>query len=155
MFNAQQFMNTVYEEANSTRIAPLPPGEYVGFIEPITGESFSGGISEKNGRPWARLNLMIDVSGEAVKAATGQDRRRVRAGIMLQLDENGNLDMREGRNIQLGRLREAVGLNVPGKPFKFSDLEGRLVKIVVDHRVSQDDPSVVYEEVTRFMPANS
>lgn len=154
MFNAEQFMQSTYNEANSTRLKPVPPGEYVGVIEPIDAKNFSSGISQKTGEPWARLDVYIECADQRIQDACGVPSRRIKAGIMLDMTPSGGLDMSEGKNITLGRLREAVGLNKPGQPFSFPQLGGKLVKISVQHRPDPKDASIIYEDVKAFFPAN-
>lgn len=152
MFNASQFLQSTFNEANSTQIKPAPEGDYVGQIQPITEDSFKSGTSQK-GNNWARLDLNVVVEGNPeIKAATGLDKKTIRAGVMLDLTPSGGLDFSEGRNITLGRLRAAVGLNQPGAPFSFAALGGKLVKISVKHRADPDDASKVYEDVRGFFP---
>jgi hypothetical protein len=153
MFNAQQFLQTAVNEANSTRLKPAPAGEYIGIIQPIVEDSFKSGTSPKTNEVWARLDLKVEVSGDPrIKEACGLPSKAIRAGIMLDLTDAGGLDMSEGSNITLGRLREATGLNRPGQPFSFNDLGGKLVKISVTHRPDQKDASIVYEDVKGFFP---
>ena len=52
--------------------------------------------------------------------------------------------MGKGKNVGLGRLREAADLNVPGAPFSFAMFEGRPVKVSVKHRVVDDR---IFDEV--------
>jgi hypothetical protein len=58
---------------------------------------------------------------------------------MLDINDAGNLDMSKGRNVQLGRLREALGLNTPGQAFSFQMIPGRAAKILVKQRVEGED----------------
>jgi hypothetical protein len=66
---------------------------------------------------------------------------------MLDLDPNGGLDMAEGKNVGLGRLREALGLNDPTESFSFNMLPGRMAKVRVGHREDSRDPEIKYAEV--------
>jgi len=155
MFDAASFLNATFSEVNSTQIKPAPEGDYIGQIEPVTSESFKSGISAK-GNAWARLDLAVVVEGNpAIKAATGLDKKTIRAGVMLDLTPSGGLDFSEGKNVALGRLRKATGLNNPGQPFAFSMFGGKMVKISVKHRFDPEDSSKVYEDVKAFLPASA
>lgn len=152
MFDAASFLNATIDQVNATEIKPAPEGEYVGQIQPVTSESFKSGTT-KDGNAWARIDLQVVVENNpTIKAATGLDKKTIRAGVMLDLTPSGGLDFSDGRNITLGRLRKAVGLNNPGQPFSFQQLGGRMVKINVKHRIDKDDPSKVYEDVKGFLP---
>jgi hypothetical protein len=64
---------------------------------------------------------------------------------MLDLNESGTgMDTGKGKNVTLGRLREALGLNQPGTPFSFRQLIGRAAKISVTQRVDGDQ---IYNDV--------
>ena len=79
-----------------------------------------------------------------MKELLGRDKVTVRQGIMLDITDSGGLDMGKGRNIGLGRLREAIGLNTPGQPFSFSMVAGRVAKVNVSHRIDGEN---IYAEV--------
>ncbi len=153
MFDAASFLQSTFNEANSTLIKPAPEGEYVGQIQPVTEQSFKSGTSAK-GNAWARLDIIVEVTGDPqIKEHCGMDKKNIRAGIMLDLTDSGGLAMGEGKNVQLGRLRNATGLNIPGQPFAFTSFGGKMVKISVKHRADEKDPTLVYEDVRGFLPA--
>ena len=136
MFSPEQFLEMQVNEASSTETIPVPVGEYTALI------------GEVKVRPWQKKDdpsvagLTLDVTWEIdspeVKELLGRQKVTCRQGIMLELTESGTLDMGKGRNVQLGRLREAVDLNTPGVPFSFPMLPGRLAKVKVTHRVDGD-----------------
>ena len=69
------------------------------------------------------------------------------AKALFDLNEAGNgLDMGKGKNVALGRLREATDLNVPGQPFAMAMFPGRLAKIKVTQRPGTE-PDQVYNDV--------
>lgn len=136
MFSPEQFLEMQVTEASSTETIPVPVGEYTALI------------GEVKVRPWQKKDdpsvagLTLDVTWEIdspeVKELLGRQKVTCRQGIMLELTESGTLDMGKGRNVQLGRLREAVDLNAPGVPFSFPMLPGRMAKVKVTHRVDGD-----------------
>ena len=65
-------------------------------------------------------------------------------GRPVILSDSGGLDMGKGRNVGLGRLREALNLNQPGQSFSFSMIPGRLAKVSVSHRIDGEN---IYAEV--------
>lgn len=146
-FDAAAFMNAVTTEANSTSMPLTPVGEYAGVITKI---EFANGIIKNGaraGEPWYQLRYAVETSDPAALAGTDLPKRTVRGSIMLDLTDSGGLATGEGKNIGLGRLREAVGLNQKGQPFAFAMLEGRSLRFEVSHRVDQNDASKVYEEI--------
>lgn len=151
-FDPNAFLNATFNDSNDTKYVLTPVGDYLGQIEPLDDKSFE--VGEKDGKQWARLNLRITVHGdERIKTATGLDKRTLRGQIFLDLTPAGGLDFGPGRNIQLGRVREAVGLNIPGQPFAFNMLGGKMVKFSVGHRVDPKDASKIYEDVKAYFPA--
>lgn len=149
-FDANAFMQSVTTEANATSIPLCPVGEYTGVI---SGLEFASGVIKNGaraGQPWHQLRIAIKTSDPAALAGTDLPERTVRGSIMLDLTDSGGLATGDGRNIGLGRLREAVGLNEKGKPFAPAMLEGRSLRFEVTHRVDQNDASKVYEEIKSF-----
>jgi hypothetical protein len=77
----------------------------------------------------------------------GRQLVNVRQGIMLDLTPDGGVDTTEGKNVPLGRLRAAVGLNDPSVEFAFNQLPGRMAKVKVSQRPDDRDPEIVYAQV--------
>ena len=148
MFNPDQFLDMQVTESNSTVTIPVPVGEYTAVI------------GEVKCRPWQKkddpsvtglsLDISWDIDDESVKELLGRTKVSVKQGAMLDLTESGGLDMGKGRNVSLGRLREAVGLNTPGQPFSFSMLVGRMAKVKVEHRVDGDRIFAEVKAVTKL-----
>jgi hypothetical protein len=142
MFDAESFLNSTIEGQNDTVVIPVPVGEYIASIEKVEI------------RPWQKkddpsvgglaLDLIWNIEDDNLKATLDRDKITVKQGIMLDLTEGGGLDMGKGKNIGLGRLREAVNMNNPASPFSFNMLPGNLARVSVNHRVNGEN---VYAEV--------
>jgi hypothetical protein len=156
MFDADSFMNSVVSDANETRIVPCPVGEYpatITAIEPKTGSTEKG--------QWASLNVTVAIEGDpTVKQITGLDKKLVRGSVFLDLNDAGTgLATGPGKNVQLGRLREAAGLNVPGQPFQPSMLLGRSIRVRVTNRpdskgaTNPDGSTVMYDDIGGWLKA--
>lgn len=146
-FDAEAFQNSVITESNSTRTIPWPQGEYVGTIK--KAEVRSGTISkgERQGQPWAGVSVQVEVDRSLLPEGASS----VASGmVMLDLTDAGGLDTRPGRNVNLGRLREAAGLNTPGQPFSFGMLEGRTVKVTTGTRTDPNDAEIQYTEIKGY-----
>lgn len=149
MFDPDSFLHMQVAEANDTKRVPVPVGEYMAVVE------------EVKVRPWqskkdaTQAGLALDVTwaidDQTVREVTGRDKITLRQGIMLDLTEAGGLDMGKGKNIGLGRLRTALGLNTPGQPFAFTMLTGQVGKVNVTHRIDGED---IYDEVKSVASAN-
>lgn len=144
-FDPSSLLETTFVEANDTKLIPIPEAEYLAVIEDSKINTWQSKDGANSG---LRLDVNYMIDDQAAKDATGREKLSVRQGIMLDLTEDGkSLDMGKGKNVALGRLREAAGLNVPGQPFAIQMLPGRLVKIRVTQRPSDKDPEVVYNDV--------
>lgn len=145
MFDPNAFLEMTVEESNSTVSIPVPAGEFVGIVDKVDVRTWT---SKKDpSKSGMTLDVLWAVDDSAVKELLGREKVTVKQGIMLDLTDAGGLDMGKGKNVGLGRLREALDLNEPGKPFGFKMLPGRVGKIVVEHRSDPDKPDVIYAEV--------
>ena len=148
MFNPDQFLDMQVTESNSTEAIPVPVGEYTAVIGEVKCRSW-----QKKDDPSVSglaLDISWDIDDESVKELLGRTKVSVKQGAMLDLTESGGLDMGKGRNVGLGRLREAVGLNAPGQPFSFSMLVGRMAKVKVEHRIDGDRIFAEVKAVTKL-----
>ncbi len=136
MFNAQEFLDATTTAAGSTKIIPVPIGEYMGVIDKVAPRQWQSKDGTQSG---IALDVIWLVEDEAVKQALGRPTVTTKQGIMLDLTPQGALDYSEGKNVGLGRLREAVGKNEEGVPFSFSMLPGLSAKIAITHRVVSED----------------
>lgn len=136
MFDPQQFLDMPMEGANDTVSVPVPVADYLAIVDKVDVRQW-----RKKDDPTVSglaLDLIWSIQDDTLKQFLGRDKVTCKQGIMLDLTESGGLDMGKGKNIGLGRLREAVGLNTPGQPFSFSMLLGQMGKISVKHRVDGD-----------------
>ena len=136
-FDPNQFLDMQFNEANDTKVVPIPVGEHFAAIDKVEVRPWtSKADSTKSG---LALDVLWSIQDPSVLAELGRDKATVKQGIMLDLTEAGGIAMGKGQNVSLGRLREAVGLNEPGKPFAFSMLMGRQAKVKVEHRIVGED----------------
>lgn len=122
VFNPEQFMEGTVDGANSTKVESVPPGEYRAIIdEDIKAPKVVN--SEKTGQTYVFFEVPFLVDDDALKAQLGRDKLMVRHTISLDIDEKGGLDMGKGKNVGLGRLREALGMN--DGPFNPKSIAGK------------------------------
>lgn len=140
-FDPSTFLNQTFTEENSTVLTPCPEGEYPSIAEKVDVNTWQKRDGSASG---LKLDIVWDIQDEQVKAATGREPTRVRQSIMLDLTDTGQLDMGKGKNVNLGRLREATDLNQAGQPFSFAMIQGRMAKVAVKHRIDGDN---IYDEV--------
>ena len=139
------FLHTEFKDSNATEYTPIPQDEYTAIID---GEKLEvrNQEMERDGQkvnvPILDVPWVIDDKNGTVKAATGMERNVVRQSIFLDVTVDGkgnmNLDFGQNKNVQLGRLRDALGMNEKGKPFSFGRLGGKAAKISVKHDVVKD-----------------
>lgn len=145
-FDPDSFLSSTTTESNDTKLVPVPEGEFVGIIEDVKA------------RPWAKkddpsvagiaLDVIWLIDDADVKSQLGRDKVTCKQGIMLELNENGKLDTGKGKNVGVGRLREATGLNRPGEPFGFPMLVGLAARVKVSHRIAGEDIFAEIKAVT-------
>lgn len=142
MFDPDKFMESVTSEAGSTKFEPIPSGDYTAIIEDVSKPRMAGE------RPVMDVIFkLMDVAPD-VQAQLGRQAFTVKKGYFLDVTKDGGLDLSKGKNIDLNRLREAVGQNVAGKPWKPLDLKGAgPVKVQVSLRPDKNSPDVIYNDV--------
>ena len=146
-FDAQSFIDSTINESNDTKIVPVPAGEYMGIIDKINARQWQSKDGTQTG---ITLDVTWIVEDAAVKELLGRETVTVRQGVMLDINANGGLDTNTGKNVGLGRLREAVGKNTPGEPFSFTMLPGLAGKINVHHRIVGEDTYAEVKGVARL-----
>lgn len=144
-FDPASFIDATVTEANSTVSTPVPSGEHVGVAGEVKLEPWVG----KTDPTKSGLRLEIPWTFEdnpAITQVTGRPKNVVRQSIMLDMQPDGKgLDMGKGMNVQLGKVREALGLNTPGSPFSFRMIQGRSAKCKVEHEPYN---GAIYAKVT-------
>jgi len=135
-FNPEQFLDQQIEGTNDTTVVPIPVGEYIAVASGVKCRPWQSKDGQQSG---LALDITWDVDDQSVKEFLGRDKVTCKQGIMLDLTETGGLDMGKGRNIGLGRLREALGMNAPGQPFSFSMIPGRAARVKISHRISGEE----------------
>lgn len=128
-FDPESFKHVEIDESMDTEIIPPDEGVYMASIDRW---NIIGGTSQK-GNDWARLDITweLDDADGTQQAKTGRDKITARQSIFLDLTDQGAIDTGKGRNVQLGRLRSALGLN-EGK-FSFDMLDGQQAQVLVTH----------------------
>ena len=147
MFDAQSFLDSTVSGANDTKIIPVPIGEYMGIIDKVSPRQWQSKDGTQTG---IALDIVWLVEDSGVKQLLGRETVTVKQGIMLDLTPQGGLDLGSGKNVGLGRLREAVGKNEPGQAFAFSMLPGLSAKISVTHRPYNDDTFAEVKAVAKL-----
>jgi hypothetical protein len=141
-FDANSFLDSTVSGANDTKTVPVPVGEYMAIISKIAPRQWQSKDGTSSG---VALDIFWAIEDTQVKAELGRDEVICKQGLMLDLNADGTLDMSKGKNVALGRLREAVGKNSPSEPFSFAMLPGLSARVSVKHRMGQNDGEVFAE----------
>lgn len=148
-FDPSAFLNLQVTGSNDTKLIPIPEGEYTGVTDSVDVLPWQS--KEDTSKSGLKLITTILIDDPAVVAATGREKNTVKLDCMLDLMPNGEgLDMGKGKNVSLGRLREAINLNDPSVPFSFLQIPGRPLKVAVKHRPYNGDLFAEVKGVTKI-----
>ena len=144
MFDEASFLGTTTNEETSTQMIPVPEGEYNAVIESLSARQ---GESDKG--TFTILDVTWNIDDAAVAKETGRDKNTCRQSLFLDMTADGGLDFSAGKNVQLGRLREALGQNKAGKAWSPSQMEGNVARVLVAHSIDKNDDSIIYANIKR------
>lgn len=147
MFDPNTFLADTVTGANDTKYIPIPQGEYPAIIKECKARQMPSKADPS--KKVTVVDVVYEIDDNTVKEVTGLDNPTVRQSIFLDLTPLDKLDMSKGKNIGLGKLREALGLNDPNKPFSFDDLPGRAAIVQVEHTPNANSPGDVYSNVAK------
>jgi len=139
-FNPEAFMNSTTTDSNSTQYTQVPEGEYNAAIDAVTPRTTQTGK--------ALLSVKWKVDDEGARTATGMAEPSVFQTVWLDIKDDGTLDGGAGKNVGLGKLREALGQNQAGKPWAPGMLIGGVAKIRVKHSIDKRDNVTINAEVS-------
>lgn len=143
-FNPDVFLNTETDSASATSYTPCPEGEMNASIKAIKPRVLTDGR--------AVLDVTWTVDDENARQETGMAEPSVRQTIWLDTTESGGLDFGKGKNVGLGRLRDAVGQNQAGKPWAPGMLVGQVAKVKVTHSIDKRDGVTINADVKAVLP---
>lgn len=146
-FDPSAFLTQETTEQMDTRFPLIPAGEYPAVIKSI--EARQQESTKVPGEMWTILDVTYAIDDAGVREETGLPEPTVRQSIFLDLNEEGKLAIGTGKNVNLGRLREATGLNKPGEAFSFDMLAGQAVVVAIKHNPDKNDPETIYANVSK------
>lgn len=145
MFDNEDLLNMETGGEMETEFTPVPEGEYIATVTKVVARS---GHSDKTDEDWYSLDVSWHIDDDEVREATGMERPTARQSIFLDVGDGG-LELGKGKNVLLGRLREAVGQNGAGV-WAPAMLEGTTAMVRVTHRMHNDN---VYADVKHVAAA--
>lgn len=152
-FDASQFEEMTHTEATSTERVYADEGEYPAILDRY---EFRTGVSGE-GKPYTFFDVLWSIDSEEQRMKMQRDKVLVRQSFGLQMNESGTgLATGKGVNVELGKLREALGQNADGMPWKFAMLKGAGPALVrVKHRTfknkaNEDETNAEVAAVTKI-----
>lgn len=147
LFDPNTFLNQEQTGGFDTKYPVIPAGEYPAISKKLDFRQMDAKDPTKG-----KLNVLdiiwgIDDAG--VKEATKLPEPTCRQSVFLDLDDDGKLARGTGKNVQLGRLLEALNLNDPNVPFSFSQLVGKPAIVRVEQTPNPNDADNPYSNVTK------
>lgn len=121
-FDADAFMQQTVDGPLETEFKRPPEGEYQNvYINDFDSKAFNlrEGTSTKSGTPkdysFLSFSIPFKITNDArVMQETGRDEAIVYKEITIDRDANGGIARGPNKNVELGRLYEAAGLNAQG-----------------------------------------
>lgn len=144
MFDVDNFVEMQFTGANDTNYIPIPEIEdAVATTLEVKGRELDDGR--------VVIDVVWDITDPRVEEVTGRSKNICRQSIFLDLTPSGGLDMGKGKNVALGRLRSALGLNNPDRRFSIQEVVGKTARVQTKHSASQD-PDNPYVNVVAVRP---
>jgi hypothetical protein len=129
-FDPETFLQQTVDHPLETEFVLIPPGEYVATIDDFDKDAveqinFTYKSGARAGQPgiMTKLTLPFVIDDDGVKKQLGREKVVVTRQFILDLDDNGHLADGKNKNVELGRLRDAVGQN-DGSPWTIANLRG-------------------------------
>lgn len=135
-FDADSFMNETTEGEMSTEYINVPENEYDAYIGKVTPRQFPR--KDQSGVVTV-LDVFWEINDPSLEEVTGRDKNTVKQTLFLDMKDDGSMDLSSGKNIGLGKLREALGQNDSGRPWSPAMLNGAAAIIRVTHRAYDKD----------------
>lgn len=157
VFDPNVFLDAQVDEVNEKR--PTIPadnpdaedGLYVSVIGEIKTDSGIIGKGDNIGRPWISMVIPHKLQfGAKVQELELPAEFQLTDRAFLDLTPEGSLDNSKGKNRDQRSYREATGLNVPGEPFAWRMLQGRVVKVKLAHELYEGR---IVEKISQILPS--
>lgn len=146
-FDADAFMQQTVDGPLETEFKLVPAGEYQNvFIDDFDSKALElvEGDSAKTGKPYSflKLSLPFKLTNDArLLAEFGNDTARVYKELNVDRDENGGIARGTNKNVELGRIYAAAGLNAQGSSLPMLRGAGPFVITIVHESGKRKDGS--------------
>lgn len=146
-FDPNAYLNLQTTDSFETSYTPVPDGEYPAAVDSLKLETVK--FKDKDtGVEEIRLvcRLIWSILDDAVKNALGMTKVIVRQDIFVDLTPMGQFDTAKNKNIDLGRVRAAFGMNQGAFALQMLNGQGPAY-IRVGQRPDKKDSTKVYNDV--------
>lgn len=146
-FNPDIFLTQAVTGSNAEERIPHPEGQdFPGQIKDLKIDS---GTNKDSGRQWAKVTAQIEALDRQALADVGLEECVVHYPFFLDLTDEGGLDMGVNRNVGLGKIRAACGMNSEDEEFSLIQLKGQRVSYSIVHKLNQNnEPRAEVSSVT-------
>jgi hypothetical protein len=141
-FDPRSLLTTTVKAKLDTRLTPLPLDETDEFLVRCEKVNEPKIVTNPDGRQWCAYESEWLVIDQAVPPHVN---RRARYSFELEVNEGG-LDTREGHNVKLGALNEALGLKTG---WALEQHQGLTCFAKIKHRPDKDDDTILYNQIVR------
>jgi|SRR5215469_3791133 len=135
MFDPEEFMQTSIKGATDTHYVPIPEGDYTAIVDSVLPPKVTD-----EGRVF--MHVVWNIDSDNLRKSLERDKVMTRQTLWLDIDESGHLDDGKGKNVPLGRLREALGQNNPEIEWKPPMMIGRPARIKVTQRKDKESGEI-------------
>lgn len=144
-FDLDTFMNSVTTDAGSTVLEPVPFGEYAAIVDDLKPRT------TRTGR--LILDIIWSIEDPDLKEQLAREKVTVRQSVFIDTTPAGSIDFSKGKNVQLNRVREALGQNKEGESWSPMSLRGAgPARITVTQRMDEESGNTYNDvkQVGRF-----
>lgn len=130
-FDPDVFMQQTIDSPLETEFRMVPEGEYTMTIDDFDSSAieeikFDYKKGPRAGTPGSmtKFTCPFVVQDDKVKQELNRQKVVVSKQLILDIGDDGGLDFGTNKNVDLGRIRAAVGQNDPGSPWSIAQLRG-------------------------------
>lgn len=157
LFDPTNMLDVEVDQPMDTKVVQPPEGRYNWQIVDFEVKKFDA--KEAGAKDSYRIEFKCEAdasqlapTGEKVSDLIGRDKFTARYSGWLDLTETGSWDMGKGKNVAVGALREALGMNVPGQPFKVRFMKGQVFNGELYYRSNKENPDQKFGEIRTPLP---
>jgi hypothetical protein len=130
-----------------TAFEPIPAGEYTALIDDVNPRQ----VTYRAGFHRTILDVIFNLQDPELKARLSQEVLSVHHGIFIDMTPDGAVDMSKGKNIELNKLCDALGINTPGQNFSLNQLKGaEPLKVQIEFGPADQMSDVFFHRVKSF-----